>query len=119
VTAARSQAFLKASRLRRRHEFLKVQERGVKLSADSLTAMVVAGCACTRIGFTVSSKVGNSVVRNRVRRRLRELTRRVLTEWPAGLEIVFIARPSAADAPFEALARAVNRITSELQRRFA
>lgn len=115
-----SEAFPKAVRLRRRAEFLKVQERGLKINADSLTAMVLRNPgASSRIGFTVSSKVGNAVVRNQVRRRLRELARRRLSRWPVGLEVVLIARPSASQASLADFGRAFGRIEAELGKRFA
>ncbi len=57
-----------------------------------------------RAGFTVSRRVGNAVVRNRARRRLREVARLLLPEaGVAGADHVFIARPQAQERPFDAL----------------
>ncbi len=52
----------------------------------------------TRAGFVVSKAVGNAVVRNRVRRRLRHLVRERLADLPAGATLVVRALPGAADA---------------------
>jgi ribonuclease P protein component len=60
--------------------------------------------ASSRAGFVVSKAVGNAVVRNRVRRRLRHLVRERLTELPAGSTLVVRALPAAADAPYARLA---------------
>lgn len=112
----------KAARLRKRRDFLKVQERGAKLSSELVTAMVLSqgqAAGPTRVGFTVSGKVGNAVVRNRVRRRLRELVRGRKARWPAGLDVVLVAKPPASEAPFEALERSVARLDQELRRRFS
>ncbi len=53
-----------------------------------------------RAGFVVSKAVGNAVVRNRVRRRLRHLVRERLGELPAGSILVVRALPAAADASY-------------------
>lgn len=60
--------------------------------------------ASTRAGFVVSKAVGNAVVRNRVRRRLRALTRERLAALPAGSTLVVRALPAAAEASYPRLA---------------
>ena len=53
-----------------------------------------------RLGLSVSKKVGNAVVRNTVRRRLREVFRASSDEAADGLDLVVSARPAAAGANF-------------------
>ena len=57
---------------------------------------------CVRVGIVVSKKVGNAVVRNRVRRRLREALRALTDEGKVSraIDLVVIARPVAADADY-------------------
>jgi ribonuclease P protein component len=62
----------------------------------------------TRCGFVVSRRVGKAVVRNRVKRRLREIVRRRLPGVRGGWELVLSARPSTAAAPYLRLAGAVD-----------
>ena len=57
-----------------------------------------------RVGFTATKKIGNAVVRNRAKRRLREIARVLLPELgQKGMDYVFIARDSTPTRPYEAL----------------
>ena len=64
------------------------------------------GTAQNRIGITVSKKLGHAVVRNRVRRRLREVYRLNEDAFRQGWDIVVVARSRCIDAPFETLTKA-------------
>ena len=56
-----------------------------------------------RVGITVSKKLGHAVVRNRTRRRLREIYRLNEARFQPGWDIVVVARTRAVEAPFEKL----------------
>ncbi|MBI4509640.1 MAG: ribonuclease P protein component [Deltaproteobacteria bacterium] len=96
------QSFPRSGRLRRRAEYLAVQRSGRKVVTEHFLVFNRAGS--TRIGITVSSKVGKAVVRNRLRRWIREYMRTHRGEIPAG-ESVIVARPSAAHLMHEAFDR--------------
>lgn len=78
-----------------------------------------AGSASPRVGFVVSRAVGNAVVRNRVRRRLRHLVRDRLGELPPGAVVVVRALPDAAGASSSELrgdlARCLERVLPRVQ----
>ena len=59
-----------------------------------------------RVGITVSKKLGHAVVRNRVRRRLREVYRLNEDKFLPGWDVVVVARSRAVDCPFDQLQRA-------------
>ena len=57
----------------------------------------------SRFGISVKKALGGAVVRNRIRRRIREILRRNRTEIPTGWDIVIHPRHSVAEAPFAPL----------------
>jgi ribonuclease P protein component len=62
-----------------------------------------------RVGFVVSKAVGNAVVRNRVKRRLRHLAREHVSSLPGSAVLVVRALPAAASAPYAELGRDLAR----------
>jgi len=68
------------------------------------------GLAISRYGFSISGRVGKAVVRNRVKRLLREILR--LTPLQPGWDIVFIARPRAAGVKYAELEKSVKELLS-------
>ena len=67
-----------------------------------------------RFGFIVAKTVGNAVVRNRIRRRLKAIAHDLAPELPNGLEFVFRALPPAASAPFSELKSELELNTAKL-----
>ncbi len=95
-----------AIRLKRRAEFLRVAARGRKAAMPGLVLQALARDdeAPARLGFTVTKKVGNAVVRNRTRRRLREAARLLLREQSLrGVDLVLIGREGTRGREFRAL----------------
>jgi ribonuclease P protein component len=85
-------------RLRQRADFVAVQENGLKLHGRHVLAIArkrLAPDLAGRLGLTVTKKVGNAPVRNRIKRMLREWLR--LHGWvPTGWDMVLVAKDSAA-----------------------
>jgi ribonuclease P protein component len=73
--------------------------------------------SCPRVGFIVSKAVGNAVVRNRVKRRLRNLCREQLKTLPDDALVVIRALPEAAHASYSELGVELKRCLSRVQQR--
>ncbi|MGG5810448.1 ribonuclease P protein component [Falsiroseomonas sp. CW058] len=92
-------------RLTQRREFQRAAARGQKVARPGLVlqALPQPGQAL-RVGFTVTKKVGNAVVRNRTKRRLREAARLLLGDGRvAGYDLVLIGRDATAGRDFRTL----------------
>ena len=67
-----------------------------------------------RLGVTVSTKLGGAVVRNRARRRLREVFRLAQPELRQGFDMVLVARSRAVDGPYDRLTAAFFKACRDL-----
>jgi ribonuclease P protein component len=95
---ARAEAFPRALRLRRRSDFRRVQDHGRKVHTGHFI-LFATECAegTQRLGITVTRKTGNAVVRNRLKRYVRETWRRHRDAFPRGLEIVVLIKRGMQD----------------------
>ena len=89
-------------RLLRSNDFSRIERQGLRAHGAFLTLVVRPAGKTGRVGFTVSKKVGNAVVRNFVKRRLRDIARRHKDAWQ-GRDLIVIARPEAAGKDLAAL----------------
>lgn len=103
-----SESFPKTARLLRRAEFRKVYEEGRRGSARVCTIFYRSnGLPQTRLGITTPRALGKAVIRNRIRRRLREVFRLNRNIVPPGWDVVLNPRPLAASLPMGDLTREV------------
>ena len=92
-------------RLKKNRAFQYVYRRGHSAACRDLVMLFARGREL-KVGFSVSKKVGNAVIRNKVKRRLRECFRPYLGDVKTGLYVI-VARPSAAKATFQSLQKDV------------
>ena len=69
---------------------------------------------CNRVGITVSKKLGKAHIRNRTRRRIREVYRLNEEKFQPGWDIVVVARTKAVDAPFNKLTKSYLTLAKKL-----
>jgi ribonuclease P protein component len=131
----RDESFPRRLRLQQRREFLRVQRSGVKhhtryflvfvapsalrrrgpAPAPVATVPLVGGeLPGTRLGVTVTRKVGKAVKRNRIKRLVREAFRRERHALPPGLDMVWVAKRDAVESTFEAVVHDMRTLAQRL-----
>ncbi len=119
LSGARRQAFPRTARLTKRREFQEVYKTGLRVPGTLATIFVRPGATDeARLGITATRRVGNAVVRNRLRRIVRESFRRHRHRMKAW-DLVVNVSPRARGRPFRAvdaeLARLLRRAEKQLE----
>jgi ribonuclease P protein component len=87
-------------------QYTLVYDKGSSWASDLIVMKALPnGLELSRYGLSVSRRVGKAVVRNRLKRQLREILRSA--PFKPGRDIIFIARPRAAAASFAGLEKSV------------
>ncbi len=119
MAEARGEGFPRARRVRKRLDYLRIQNQGRRFSTPHFLVFTLPTppglSAATRFGVTVSRKVGDAVTRNRVKRWIRESCRRWAAELPPTLDIVVVARPQAAGIGFAPTSAELASLTKRLR----
>lgn len=101
--------------LKQNHLFRRLYQRGSSAANRYLVLYCRRnGAPKNRIGVTVSAKLGGAVVRNRVRRRLREVYRLHEAQFLPGFDLVVVARGRAVGATYRQLDEAYLALAGKL-----
>jgi len=106
-----SEGFPKSYRLLRRSEFRRVYDQGQRRSASLATVFVRPNALPhSRLGITTPVRLGKAVLRNRLKRRLREVFRLNRENLPGGWDILVNPRQAVGKIPFKTLERDLLRL---------
>jgi ribonuclease P protein component len=101
--------------LKENHQFRRLYYRGKSAASYHVVIYFRRNhLGKNRLGLTVSTKLGSAVTRNRVKRLLRESYRLHEQEWVTGVDMVFVARQSAAKASYQAMEKSLRKAAISL-----
>jgi len=108
---------LKKSRLKKKKDFERIFKKGRGISDDFLVFRTVKNFSeKSRFGFVVGKNVSKKAnIRNKIKRRMRELVRKKMKEIKSGIDGVFIARPGLETKSFKDLEGSIDRIFIKLK----
>ena len=91
----------KDNRLKKRKEFAYIYKNGKKLNSKNLSIIITPSkLNITKVGFSVSNKVGKAVQRNKIKRQLRSIVRKELNNLRIHQNFVLIAHPTIMECDF-------------------
>ena len=108
--------FRPAQHIRRRADFERAYETGIRLSGRLMTVFVKSNDGeHARLGIAATRKIGGAVVRNRAKRLTRELFRHLKPD--TGIDIIVVPRREFSDAPYLDLERELTDLLDRARRR--
>ena len=104
----------KQNRLTKRKEFNYIYKNGKATHSNLITIVSVPSKIATpRIGFSVSNKVGSAPVRNKVKRRLREIVKARLTKLKPNQNLIIIAKLNITEANYQQMQKEMDYTLSK------
>jgi len=102
--------------LKNNYEFRRLYSKGQSAASPALVVYArKTKRGINRVGYTVSVKLGHAVVRNKVRRRLREIYRLHESELLSGYDLVVVARSRAVEASYQQLEKDFLKLLKKLE----
>lgn len=99
------------NRLRKRYQFNYVYKSGEHFSSEHIVLYTATSkTKSIKVGLAVTKKVGHAVVRNKIRRRLREIIKKQLPIMKQNYNIIVVARENVTEASFDELSFEFNKL---------
>ncbi len=99
------------NRLKKRYQFNYVYKSGEHFSAEHIVLYVVSSkTKDIKVGLAVTKKVGHAVVRNKIRRRLREIIKQSIPNLKQNYNIIVVAKECVTKASFDELSHEYNKL---------
>jgi ribonuclease P protein component len=109
-----SYSFPKEEKIRRRADFQRTFQKGAKRKTEHFRIYICpTPLPHSRLGISVSKRVGGAVIRNRLKRLIREFFRLSKDLFPGSSDVVIVPQPGAAGLNFWKLAEELKRIFRE------
>lgn len=105
---------MKIQPLNQKSDFARMRSEGAKSSFTYLTVVYLPNKSQTRIAFALSRKLANSVVRNKIRRRIREIVRLYCEDNKLPYDILFIPKKSIINAEFTDIKKQIEKFFKSL-----
>lgn len=99
------------NRLKKRYQFNYVYKSGEHFSGEHMVLYLVSSkTKSIKVGLAVTKKVGKAVVRNRIRRQLREIIKKQVPSLKQNYNIIVVARDNITSASFETLTNEFSKL---------
>lgn len=104
----------RVNRLRKRYQFNYVYKAGTHFSSDNLVLYLTPSkTKHIKVGIAVTKKIGHAVVRNRVRRQIRELIGALIPQLKQNCNIIIVAKNNITQASFAELSAQLNKLVKK------
>ncbi len=103
-------------RLKKNNQFAYIYKKGERVHTDNFTLFVVKSrFECYKIGFSISKKLGKANKRNKLKRRMREIAKRI--DIPSFCNYVVLAKEKATELDFETLKEELTKLFKKYEKK--
>jgi ribonuclease P protein component len=108
---------IKIEGIKGKRMFKETLDTGQKISSNYFLTYIkkTEEKNCIRVGFIVTKKIGNAIVRNKIKRRIREALRNIKHDTDRGIAMVFIARKAVIEAGYLNITEVLKKVLGKIK----